>query len=79
VPLGDRAVEGALFEAKSRGGVTVYFLAHDHYYDRDGLYGPRTATTGTIASASLLLPGGLEAVGRRWAQAGWRPQVIHVQ
>ena len=39
IPLGDREVEGALFEGRTSSGVPVYFLAQDHYYDREGLYG----------------------------------------
>jgi len=78
VPLGDRAAEGALFEAKSRGGVTVYFLAHDHYYDRDGLYGTADGDYWDNCERFIFFcRGGLEAVAAL-GKAGWRPQVIHV-
>jgi starch synthase len=77
VPLGDRVVEGALFEARSRGGVTVYFLAHDPYYDRDGLYGTADGDYGDNCERFVFFcRGGLEAVAALGA-AGWRPQVIH--
>ena len=35
----DAMVEGALEETETTGGVPVYFLAQDQYFDRDGLYG----------------------------------------
>jgi starch synthase len=78
VPLGDRTAEGALFEARSRGGVTVYFLAHDHYYDRDGLYGTADGDYWDNCERFIFFcRGGLEAVAAL-GKAGWRPQVIHV-
>src|SRR5687767_2733588 len=39
VPLGERTAEGSLIEGRGPTGLPVYFLAHDHYYDRAGLYG----------------------------------------
>src|SRR5207247_1668937 len=39
VPVGDRLVPGALLGTETSGGVPVYFLQQDHYFDRDGLYG----------------------------------------
>ncbi|HVC65840.1 MAG TPA: glycogen/starch synthase, partial [Candidatus Dormibacteraeota bacterium] len=39
VPLGDRAAEGALIETHGPSGVPVYMLEHEHYYNRDSLYG----------------------------------------
>jgi starch synthase len=77
VPLGDRAAAGALFEAKSRGGVTIYFLAHDHYYDRAGFYGTADGDYWDNCERFVFFcRGGLEAVAALGA-AGWRPQVIH--
>jgi starch synthase len=77
VPLGDRVAEGALFEAKSDGGVTVYFLAHDHYYDREGLYGTADGDYWDNCERFIFFcRGGLEAVAALGA-AGWRPQVLH--
>jgi starch synthase len=77
VPLGDRATEGALYEVRDRGGVTVYFLAHDHYYNRDGLYGTADGDYWDNCERFIFFcRGGLEAVAALGA-AGWRPQVIH--
>src|SRR5262245_32427449 len=39
VALGDREVEGTLVEGRTSSGVPIYFLAQDHYYDREALYG----------------------------------------
>ena len=77
VPLGDRTVEGALYEARDRGGVTVYFLEQHHYYDREGLYGTADGDYWDNCERFIFFcRGGLEAVAALGA-AGWRPQVIH--
>ena len=77
VPLGDRMAEGALFEARVPGGVTVYFLAHDHYYDREGLYGTADGDYWDNCERFIFFcRGGLDAVAALGA-SGWRPQVIH--
>ena len=77
VPLGDRTAEGALFEARALGGVTVYFLAHDHYYDREGLYGTADGDYWDNCERFIFFcRGGLDAVAALGA-SGWRPQVIH--
>jgi starch synthase len=77
VPLGDRTVEGGLFEARAPGGVTVYFLAHDHYYDRETLYGTADGDYWDNCERFIFFcRGGLEAVAALGA-GGWRPQVIH--
>src|SRR5262247_2474297 len=39
VPLADREIEGGLVEGRTSAGVPIYFLAQDHYYDRESLYG----------------------------------------
>jgi starch synthase len=77
VPLGDRVAEGDLFEIRAPGGVTVYFLAHDHYYDRETLYGTADGDYWDNCERFIFLcRGGLEAVAALGA-TGWRPQVIH--
>ena len=77
VPLGDRTAEGALFETRAPGAVTVYFLAHDHYFDREALYGTADGDYWDNCERFIFLcRGGLEAVAALGAQ-GWRPQVIH--
>ncbi len=65
VPLGDRVVEGGLFESRTPDGVTVYFLAHDHYYDRDdALRHRRRRLLGQLRALHLLLPGRARGGGR---------------
>src|SRR6266478_10129678 len=39
VSLGDRAAGGALIETHGPSGVPDYMLEHEHYYNRDSLYG----------------------------------------
>jgi starch synthase len=74
VLLGDRVVEGAVWEGELAPGVPVYFLAQDQYYDRPSLY---TTAEGAYPDncerfvffargALTLLP-----------LLGWTPQVIH--
>ena len=77
---GDREAEGALFEGRGPDGIPVYFLAHDHYYDRDGLYGTGDGDYWDNCERFVFFcHGGLEALA---ALAGsgaraWRPQIIH--
>src|SRR2546425_5686062 len=40
VPIGDRIVEGALWEGRLGGAVPVYFVAPGHYYDPPPLLRP---------------------------------------
>ena len=76
VPLGDRVVEGGLFETKTSDGVTVYFLAHDHYYDRETLYGTAAGDYWDNCERFIFFcRGGLEAIAA--LRKSWRPQVIH--
>ena len=80
VSLGDRNAEGTLLEARGPDGIPVYFLAHDHYYDRDGLYGTGDGDYWDNCERFVFFAhGGLEALAGL-AGAGpraWRPQVIH--
>ena len=76
VPLGDRVVEGALHEADSVGGVPVYFLAQDQYFDREGLYGTADGDYWDNCERFVFFcRGALEAL----IALGdvWKPQVIH--
>jgi starch synthase len=74
VPIGDRTVVGAVFEGRLGGSVPVYFVAHDHYYQRAALYGEDGTDyldncerfTFFCRAALAGLPG-----------LGWMPQVIH--
>src|SRR5712692_9854219 len=80
IPLGDRTVEGALYEGRTASGVPVYFLGQDHYYDREGLYGTADGDYWDNCERFIFFcRGGLEALlslgepGR----ASWRPQIVH--
>jgi starch synthase len=80
LPLGDREVEGALYEGRAPSGVPVYFLAQDQYFDRDGLYGtPDGDYWDNCERFIFFCRGGLEAVTRLGAAGGdsWRPQIVH--
>jgi starch synthase len=80
VPLGDREVEGALFEARTSSGVPVYFLGNDHYYDREGLYGTADGDYWDNCERFIFFcRGGLEGLLQTEEPGGgpWRPQVVH--
>jgi starch synthase len=69
VPIGDRAVEGALLEGRLGGQVPVYFVAHDGYYDRPALYGASDDCERFVffcRSVLTALP-----------SLGWMPQIVH--
>jgi len=80
VPVGDRLVPGALLGTETSGGVPVYFLQQDHYFDRDGLYGTgdddypdnceRFVFFCRGALEALIALDGME-------RDGWRPQIVH--
>lgn len=69
VPIGDRTVVGAIFEGRLHGTIPVYFLAHDHYYDRPALYG----YDDECERFTFLSRGALAAM----PGLGFVPQVIH--
>ena len=74
VPVGDRTTEGALLEGRLGHAVPVYFLAHDHYYDRPALYG--TGQGDYLDNCERFIffcRGALEAL----RALGWTPHVIH--
>jgi len=74
VPIGDRTTEGALLEGRLGLAVPVYFLAHDHYYDRPALYG--TGQGDYLDNCERFIffcRGALEAL----RALGWTPHVIH--
>jgi len=74
VPIGDGTTEGALLEGRLDRDVPVYFLAHDHYFDRPALYG--TGDGDYLDNCERFIffcRGALEAV----RALGWTPHVIH--
>jgi starch synthase len=80
VPVGDRLVEGALLGTETSGGVPVYFLQQDHYFDRDGLYGTGDDDYPDNCERFVFFCRGalealiaLDGVGRD----AWRPQIVH--
>jgi starch synthase len=80
VPIADRVAVGALLEGRSTNGVPVYFLANDHYYDREHLYGPGDRDYWDNCERFVFFcQGGLRAMAALGGGPdGWRPQLIHV-
>jgi len=80
IPLGDREAEGELLERRTASDVPVYFLAQDHYYDREALYGTVDGDYWDNCERFIFFcRAGLEAVARLGEHGGgmWRPQVVH--
>jgi starch synthase len=80
VSLGDRETEGDLLEGRAPSGVPVYFLAQDHYYDREQLYGTADGDYWDNCERFIFFcRAGLEAVARLGESGGeaWRPQIVH--
>ncbi len=74
VPIGERSTEGALLEGRMPGDIPIYFLAHDHYYDRPALYGTGEADYLDNCERFVFFGrGALEAI----RALGWTPQVVH--
>jgi starch synthase len=74
VPIADRTIEGALLEGRLGRDIPVYFLAHDHYYDRPALYG--TGEGDYLDNCERFIffcRGALEAI----RALGWTPHVVH--
>ena len=81
VPLGDRSTEGALLEGRAASGVPVYLLEHEHYYNRDGLYGTADGDYWDncerfVFFSRAALEGLVRLDGAR-PGTRWQPQVIH--
>jgi starch synthase len=81
VPLGDRVAEGALIEAHGPSGVPVYLLEHEHYYNRDSLYGTADGDYWDNCERFVFFcRAALEGMARLDAARSpirWQPQVIH--
>ena len=80
IPLGDRETEGALYEGRTSAGVPVYFLAQDHYYDREALYGTADGDYWDNCERFVFFcRAGLEAITRLGTAGGapWQPQIVH--
>jgi starch synthase len=81
VPLGDREAEGALIEGHAASGVPVYLLEHEHYYNRDSLYGTSDGDYWDNCERFVFFcRAALEGMAR--LDAGrpgirWQPQVVH--
>jgi starch synthase len=81
VPLGDRAAEGALIEGRAPSGVPVYLLEHDHYYNRDSLYGTADGDYWDNCERFVFFcRAALEGLARLdTVRSGmrWAPQIVH--
>ncbi len=74
VPVGARAVEGAVLEGRAGKAIPVYFLAQDAYYDRPALY---TTAEGDYPDNCERFVFFCRAVLAALPRLDWMPQVIH--
>lgn len=74
VPVGDRVVEGAILEGRLGRTVPVYFLAQDHYYDREALY---TTAEGDYWDNCERFTFFCRAALTALPRIGWRPEILH--
>jgi starch synthase len=74
IPIGDRTVEGALLEGRMDPGLPIYFVAQDHYYDRDALY---TTADGDYWDNCERFIFFCRAAVEVLRGLGWTPHVIH--
>jgi starch synthase len=74
VPIGERTVEGALLEGRMGSGAPIYFLAQDHYYDRDGLYGTGEGDYWDNCERFVFF---CRAAVEALRGLGWTPHVLH--
>ncbi|MBI4588590.1 MAG: glycogen synthase GlgA [Candidatus Rokubacteria bacterium] len=74
VPIADRTAEGALLEGRMAASLPIYFLAQDHYYDRDGLYGTSDGDYWDNCERFVFF---CRAAVEALRSLGWTPQVIH--
>src|SRR4026209_2474391 len=81
VPLGERVAEGSLIEGRGPSGVPVYLLEHEHYYDRESLYGTADGDYWDNCERFVFFcRAALESLSRLAAGSSgvrWQPQVIH--
>src|SRR5713101_882725 len=80
VPVGDRRVGAALLGTETSGGVPVYFLQQDQYFDREGLYGPAEGDYPDNCERFVFFcRGALEALIALDGEGrdAWRPQIVH--
>lgn len=74
VPIGDRVVEGRVLEGRLGQTVPVWFLAQDHYYDRDALY---TTPEGDYWDNCERFTFFCRAVPTALPRLGWQPEILH--
>ncbi len=81
VPLGDRAAEGTLVEGRAPSGVPVYLLEHEHYYNRDSLYGTADGDYWDNCERFVFFCRaaieGLARLDNARGGARWAPQIVH--
>lgn len=73
--VGDTIQEARILSTKVAGVVTVYFLEHDEYYNRDGLYGTPEAGDykDNLSRFLFFCRGALELLKK----IEYKPQIIH--
>lgn len=75
VNLGSQKESGRIYECEPSENLTVYFVDHQHFFQRDGIYGERNADYSDNAQRFLFFNKALLELSR---QIPWRPDIVHV-
>jgi starch synthase len=75
LPLGDRRVDAALWVHEPEPRLTVYFIGHDGYFDRAGLYNENGRDYADNGERFIFFSKCVVHLAR---YLPWRPEVVHV-
>ncbi len=75
VKMGSQKESGRIYECEPSKNLTIYFVEHQRFFQRDGIYGERNADYSDNAERFLFFNKVLLELSR---QIPWRPDVVHV-
>lgn len=75
VKLGSRKESGRIYECEPSENLTIYFVDHQHFFQRDGIYGERNVDYSDNAERFLFFNKVLLELSR---QIPRRPDIVHV-
>lgn len=75
VRLGSQKESGRIYECEPSENLTIYFVEHQRFFQRDGIYGERNADYSDNVERFLFFNKVLLELSR---QISWRPDIVHV-
>lgn len=75
VKMGSQKESGRIYECKPSENLTIYFVDHQRFFERDGIYGERNTDYADNAERFLFFNKVLLELSR---QIPWRPDIFHV-